>query len=420
MKEISYIHAANLCLDAPFKELANAERGKRLQHLLVSAPTKTLERLIDLCLDEKVDFLILGGDLLNQSPTDPKLRSQIAKALKKLADENISVFLAHPVSDKLLFATLKQEIRNIFTFPANSPETFQAMRQEECVALVQGMAPPAGRGAAEALALFKNNPQTECFQLAVTPFEIVPDNQEKAGSCPVSSLLQTGFDAIAPAYGQPRAIFCEKPLVASPGPLISREPDSPGPHGCLLVHARKDETWKCECEFINLAPVIFQDIYLILNRNQTAEQLKAELINSLKNIQSSLGATYTTIIATCHLTGSTDLNPWLRSEEFQKEIHEIFGHFGNGNPSIALHDFLIETECAQNCLQRNDLVGEIFRIGNDLLADQASMAAFTADALSRLPGHPELEQIVQALNARERARLLSNSMHLCQRILEDN
>lgn len=420
MKETRYVHASSLCLDAPFSGIDKGAYSVRIQQLLVAAPIRAMERLIELCIEEKADFLILTGKLLTNSPADPKLRSHLANCFNKLSDAKIPALLSHPIHDPLLLAAAVEQIPGIFIFSDAEQQTYAVKQDEECKALVQSYGNPAGKTVEEFLPLFKNNPDSEYFQAAIMPFEISPEMQDNSITCPVASLAQTGFDAIIPAFAQPRAILNAHPYVAAPGPLLNRDFEQPGPHGCLLVHARKEENWTCEGKFKNLSPIAFQNLYLNVSSAKSRSQLKADLINGLKNIQSSLEGSSSAIIVNCILTGQTELNSWLHADAFMKELQDIFSHFANERSPILLHELKLETESGQKAIERDDLVGEVFKLGNRMLADREKLETFRDSALASLSENPEFGHIARMPSDKHLSRLMSDAMHICQHVLEDN
>lgn len=420
MKEIKYIHAANLCLDAPFQRLDRGVPGRRIQQLLVSAPIRAMERLIELCIEEKVTFLIITGELLLHSPADPKLRNHAANCLKKLSEAKIPVLFSQPITDPLLIAICEQEIPGVFIFSNTNPQTYSVLQNEECKALIQSFGNPSGKTVEEYLPLLKSNPECECFQAAIMPFAISPEFRDSPAICPVSSLAQTGFDAIIPGMPQPHAILNSHPFVAAPGPLLNHDFEQPGPHGCLLVHARKEADWKCVGKFKNLSPIIFQELYLNVSGVKSANQFKSDLINGLKNIQSTLEGTYSTIIVNCRLTGETVLNNWLYSDAFRAEIQEIFSHFANGRSPILLHELMLETGISQKTYERDDLVGEVFRLGRQIMTESDKLEIYRAAALESFSENPELSQMIGLLDADSISSLISDAMHVCQHVLEED
>ncbi len=61
MTKVKFIHTADLHLDTPFKGLSNLNND--LANKLKDATFKSFKRITNLCIEKKVDFLIIAGDI---------------------------------------------------------------------------------------------------------------------------------------------------------------------------------------------------------------------------------------------------------------------------------------------------------------------------------------------------------------------
>ena len=109
MTEFSFVHAADLHLDAPFRGLSDslladaggqgrpsAER-KTLARLLREASFLALERLTAFCILSGADFLLLAGDVYNAAESSLKARLALRDAFLRLKEHGIAVFLVQSV-----------------------------------------------------------------------------------------------------------------------------------------------------------------------------------------------------------------------------------------------------------------------------------------------------------------------------------
>ena len=89
---VTFVHAADLHLDAPFQGIDASD--DRVRSALVAATYEALDRIVGICLDEQVDFLVISGDVYNSR--DKSLRSQFRfqSAMERLAEAGIHVFVA--------------------------------------------------------------------------------------------------------------------------------------------------------------------------------------------------------------------------------------------------------------------------------------------------------------------------------------
>jgi exonuclease SbcD len=60
MKALSFVHTADLHLDSPFKGISEINSEIRLE--LTEATFVAFNKIIDLCIEKQVDFLLIVGD----------------------------------------------------------------------------------------------------------------------------------------------------------------------------------------------------------------------------------------------------------------------------------------------------------------------------------------------------------------------
>ncbi|GGL42944.1 DNA repair exonuclease [Sporolactobacillus putidus] len=118
---IRFIHAADLHLDRPFEGLSELPAPL---HARVKASTFTaLGRLIDRTLAEKADFLIIAGDIFDESHRSLLAQKRFIQSMKRLQSGGIQVFLVFGNHDHLDDPWNRLDFpENVHVFP-----TFPAM-----------------------------------------------------------------------------------------------------------------------------------------------------------------------------------------------------------------------------------------------------------------------------------------------------
>lgn len=91
MALIRFLHVADLHIDRAFEGVRPTE--ELFSNRILLANEKTLEKIIDVAIKRKVDFLIFAGDTFHQTFSSPKIQKIIVKAFFRLRDLDISVFL---------------------------------------------------------------------------------------------------------------------------------------------------------------------------------------------------------------------------------------------------------------------------------------------------------------------------------------
>ena len=94
-----FIHAADIHLDSPLRSLAL--RNHDLAALIGNATRRAFENIIDLCLSERVNALLIAGDLYDGDQTSMKTARFLAEQLRRLDQAGIDVFIIRGNHDAL-------------------------------------------------------------------------------------------------------------------------------------------------------------------------------------------------------------------------------------------------------------------------------------------------------------------------------
>src|SRR3984957_10534208 len=94
-----FVHAADIHLDSPLRSLAL--RDPDLAELLGNATRRAFTDIIQLCLDEQGDALLLAGDLYDGDQTSRKTARFLVDQIRKLHAAGIRVFVIRGNHDAL-------------------------------------------------------------------------------------------------------------------------------------------------------------------------------------------------------------------------------------------------------------------------------------------------------------------------------
>ena len=86
-----FVHTADLHLDSPLKSLAL--RDSALAEVIGNASRAAFTRIIDLCLEEAVDALLIAGDLYDGAQTSMKTARFLTQGLRRLDAAGIETFI---------------------------------------------------------------------------------------------------------------------------------------------------------------------------------------------------------------------------------------------------------------------------------------------------------------------------------------
>ena len=88
---IRFVHASDLHLDATFGGVDATD--DKVAGALARSTIEAFNRVIDLCIEKEVDFLVIAGDLYNSA--DRSLGAELAfqRGMRRLADVDIPAFV---------------------------------------------------------------------------------------------------------------------------------------------------------------------------------------------------------------------------------------------------------------------------------------------------------------------------------------
>ncbi|HMP79524.1 MAG TPA: metallophosphoesterase, partial [Pirellulaceae bacterium] len=85
-----FIHASDLHLDRPMQGLPEVPAS--IKKTIANAPYVAAERIFDLAVAERVDFVLLAGDILDIEQGGCRPAAFLLSQFERLAEKNIQVF----------------------------------------------------------------------------------------------------------------------------------------------------------------------------------------------------------------------------------------------------------------------------------------------------------------------------------------
>lgn len=230
---MKFIHTADIHLDSPLTGLsaypdAPADR-------LRTVTRDAFGRLVDLALDEAVDFMVIAGDLYDGNWKDANTGHYFCREMGRLNRAGIPVYLLHGNHDAESEMTRRLTLPdNVHLFDSRKASSFRLDTLK--VAL-------HGRGYREAatlenLAASYPAPVAGWLNIGVlhTALEGYASHACYA-PCTLAELTAKGYDYWALGHVHEFAILHRDPWVAFPGNLQGRHSRETGERGALLVTA---------------------------------------------------------------------------------------------------------------------------------------------------------------------------------------
>ena len=231
MTTVRFLHAADLHLDSPLKGL-EADPSAPAE-LIRGATRRALGRLVDLAIDEKVDFLLIAGDIYDGDWPDFGTGLFFAAQMRRLAFADIPVFAIRGNHDAANRITRSLRLPpNVTMFDHVRPHT---VRLEHLQVAIHGQS-FADPKEPNDLSRHYPPPDPGLFNIGLlhTSAEGYAAHARYA-PCDIPRLKAHGYDYWALGHVHERQELWTDPWIVFPGNLQGRDIGETGPKGATLV-----------------------------------------------------------------------------------------------------------------------------------------------------------------------------------------
>lgn len=318
-----FIHTADIHLDSPLTSLAM--RNENLAEIVAIATRQVFVRLVDLCIAEKVDALLIAGDLYDGKQTSMKTARFLSAQLRRLDDEKISVFIIrgnHDAESRITRELTLPECVHVFTGKAAAVVVNLQGAEKSALersVVIHGASFAKPHAHESLLPLFKQpDPASINIGMMHTSLDGAPGHDPYA-PCALADLQAHGFDYWALGHIHKRAVYSgQSCTVVMPGIPQGRHIGESGAKSVTLVSVADDRS--IELDERHLAIVQFEQIVVSFDDIQ-------EWSVGINQVISEIDRTYELcesehVVFRITLTGSTPLAWRLKrdGDHFSQEI----------------------------------------------------------------------------------------------------
>jgi DNA repair exonuclease SbcCD nuclease subunit len=233
-----FIHAADIHLGCPFVGIKDSNVSARL----MDATYASFQRVIDICIEKQVDFLLIAGDIYDAKDRSLRAQLQFRKGLERLAAAEIDTYIVHGNHDPDNGLSVGLEYpSNVHIFSHGKPKTMQVKRDGNLIASICGWSYPKEAVQENTALQFKPDTQAP-FNIALLHCNCGSSTEyENYAPCTPAELLNSNFDYWALGHIHKRNVLSEKkPWIVYPGNPQGLNPKETGQKGCYLVEVGDD------------------------------------------------------------------------------------------------------------------------------------------------------------------------------------
>ncbi|MFZ5890378.1 MAG: metallophosphoesterase family protein [Myxococcota bacterium] len=228
---IKFFHSADLHLDSPLRGLERYPEAP--SERIRGATRRAFKNLIDACLEENAQLLLIAGDLFDGEWQDYSTGLFFAAQLGRLREGGVEVVWLrgnHDAASKIRKSLVLPP--NVHELSVRRPETREF---SELGVAVHGQGYSAA-DTREDLAARYPRALPGYFNIGVlhTSLNGRPGHEPYA-SCSIETLIDRGYDYWALGHVHEREVVQREPLIVFPGNLQGRHVRETGPKGATLV-----------------------------------------------------------------------------------------------------------------------------------------------------------------------------------------
>ena len=318
-----FIHAADPHLDSPLRGL-EAHEGAPVA-LLRGATRKAFENLVNLAIDEAVNFVVIAGDLYDGDWKDYSTGLFFRGQMVRLEAKRIPVYLIAGNHDAASVVSKKLTLpENVHVFSTRTAET---MEVPGLAAVIHGRGFPH-RAVPENLAVDYPAAVPGKFNLGLLHTSLTgrPDHDTYA-PCSEQDLRNKGYGYWALGHIHQPEVISEDPWIVFAGNCQGRHARETGPRGCRLVTV-KDSLEVASAEWRDLDVVRWQAVEVPL----AGVENEAGAIKGIREaLAGAVAAAEGRLLATrIHLTGATALHGSLHrdAQHWRAQVQALAQDFG--------------------------------------------------------------------------------------------
>lgn len=366
-----FIHAADIHLDSPLRGLSNYEGCPAAE--LRAATRQAFERMVNLAIEEHIDFVVLAGDLYDGNWQDYNTGLFFCSQLSRLDRAGIPVYLLsgnHDAESKMTKA-LKLP-KGVHRFNARRPETVRLERLK--VALHgQGFATKAVQ---ENLASNYPDAIPDFYNIGVlhTSAGGNYDSHQNYAPCSVDDMRTKGYDYWALGHIHKREVLSKDPLILFPGNIQGRHIRETGPKGCEIVTVDEEGNTTTEQRFLDV--VRWEHVSIEADATSDAEAVCGKFSTVVEEKMPSADGRMLALRVT--VTGRSPANEQFRAdpEHWMNEFRAAATDSGGGNVWIEKIHFDTSTPRNLEELAKTDgPVGHLLRYMDELSVDEKQLSA---------------------------------------------
>ncbi|EAC3453473.1 exonuclease SbcCD subunit D [Listeria monocytogenes] len=396
MKEIQFLHMADLHLDSPFIGLSTLPQP--LFSAIQESTFQSLERITTVAIKEAVDFVLIAGDIYDSEDQSVRAQARFAKEMKRLEAANIPVFMIHGNHDFI------EKHKEKLALPSNVhvfSEQVEIMSHKTATGVsvnIYGFSYNERHIRSSRVGEYKIQGDAD-FHIALLHGSEVSSSEEHDVYAPfrVQEISKKGFDYWALGHIHKRQLLAESPSIYYPGNIQGRNRKESGEKGASIITLSEAST---TIDFIGTSPIIWEEAVITLPENSEINAFYRETTKLLESYQGRSHSYFLHIIVKMESKQKIDTNDWLQMLQEEVEITD--------NTFVWVHKLTTEITNQSNSQTwyESHLAGEEIKHSFETLQDESAFY----QAVEALYLESGVSRYLDDLSEIDRERLLHDAL----------
>ena len=361
MPKIKFVHTADLHLDTPFKGLTRVD--DRLADKLKDATFKAFENIVDTCLTEHVDFLIIAGDTFDSDESSLKAQVFFTGQLGRLHDADIPVYMICGNHDPLpSWSPFIKLPDNTTRFDDKSASSVTYTQNGIPLAEIYGIS--FGKKEIKENLSLRYNKNSSQIPFSIALLHGTSGKSDKHASyAPFTSrdLADKGFDYWALGHIHKWEILQKAgPAIAYPGNPQGRDFGETGLRGSLIVELETEKP--PVIRFFDTSNLILDYLTINVEGIENQENLLSKINGKIEKISNAYNRS---MILRLILSGRTAMHTMLKDPALQAELVDIVNEqLTDADPFCRIDRLQVQTmpiADINKLANANDFTGDLLR-----------------------------------------------------------
>jgi len=270
MSRIRFLHTADLHLDSPFAGLSHLP--DYLVKELRESPFRAFQNIIELAITQKVDFLLIAGDLFDGENRNLRTQVRFRSEMERLNQAGIDVYIIHGNHDHLNGSWIQLELPKNVTVFGGKTDVKVYTKPDGTTVHLYGFSYQQ-RHVTERMIDTYRKTTDDGYHIGLLHGSL----EGASGHSPyapftIRDLAEKDFDYWALGHIHKSQIISELPLAIYPGNIQGRNRKESGPKGCFLIEM---ENMSISKSFIDSAEFIWDTVVIPIQEQAAFDEILA-------------------------------------------------------------------------------------------------------------------------------------------------